>query len=128
MLVATLLAYLLGTSQVTPQMLTNYRYFRWAHGMADITPECLSAFERDRRFQQRFVGQPVEVLRHLFPKLHSGAAYAPDSYRASSVRLFFSRYAGNRFEDYWLEGTQQQFGFCVLVVDGKITDFFFVKG
>ena len=64
MLVATLLAYLLGTSQVTPQMLTNYRYFRWAHGMADITPECLSAFERDRRFQQRFVGQPVEVLRH----------------------------------------------------------------
>jgi hypothetical protein len=128
MLLATVFACLLGTMRITPQMLTHYGYFRWANGMAEITPEYLSAFERDRRFQQRFIGEPIEALRPLFPKLHSGAAYEPDSYRASSVRLFFSRYTGNRFEDYWLEGTQQQFGFCVLVVDGRIKDFFYVKG
>lgn len=127
-LASMILAYFLGTGQITPHMLTDYGYYRWAKGWAQITPECLSAFERDARFQERFVGKSIEVLRPFFPKIHSGAGYDPSSYRATNVRSFFSRYVGNQFEDYWLDGTQQEFGFCVLVVDGKIRDFFFVKG
>ena len=125
---ALILAHFFGNGQITPHMLTDYGYFRWAHGRAEVTPEYLLAFERDPRLQQRFVGQSIEALRAFFPKIQAGAGYDPTSYRATNVRLFFSRYAGNRFEDYWLEGTQQEFGFCVLVVDGKIRDFFFVKG
>jgi len=121
-------AYLLGTGQITRPMLTDYGYFRWTQGRAPLQPEYLSTFTRDYRFRQRFVGKPIEALRPFFPKLHAGAGYDPSSYRATNVRTFFSRYAGNRFEDYWLDGTQQEFGFCVLVVDGKIRDFFFVKG
>jgi len=127
-LAAMILAYLLTTTEITPHMLADYGYFRWAHGKAPITPEHLLAFERDYRFQQRFVGQSIESLRPFFPNLQAGAGYDPASYRATNVRSFIPRYAGNRFEDYWLEGTQQDFGFCVLVVDGKIRDFFFVKG
>ncbi len=39
-----------------------------------------------------------------------------------------SSYSGKVFEDYWINGDENQFGYCVLVIDGIIRDFFFVKG
>jgi hypothetical protein len=127
-LVLVIVTYLLGTWKITPHMLTDSGYFRWAHGMAPFQPKYRSAFEHDYRLQQRFVGQSIESLRPLFPKLHSGAGYDPDSYRAKNVREFFSQSSGTRTEVYWLDGTQQEFGFGVLVKDGKIREFFPMKG
>jgi hypothetical protein len=123
-------AHLFGTGRLTPHMVADYGYLRWAHGKAPFQPAYLSAFTQDARFRQRFLGQPIDSLRTLFPGLHSGAEYDPTSYRAVNVQSLFPRYNRNRFEHYWLDGTQhqQQFGFCVLVVDRKIVDFFWVKG
>jgi len=127
---ATALAHLLGTGQLTPHMMLDYGYLRWTHGKGPFQPVYLSAFTHDGRFRQVFLGKPIESLRPFFPSLHSGAEYDSTSYRAVNVRLFFSWYGGNRFEDYWFDNPeqQQQFGFCALVVDGKIADFFWVKG
>ena len=103
-------------------------YCLWVRGMVPLQPEYLSAFTRDYDFRQKFVGQPIEALRPFFPKLHSGTTYDPSSYRANGVQQWFTKDNGTKFEDFWLEGTQQDFGYCVLVVDDKIRDFFFVKG
>jgi hypothetical protein len=130
LVVATALAHLLGTGQLTPYMLEDFGYLRWAHGKAPFQPAYLSAFTRDGRFRHRFLGQSIESLRPLFPGLHSGAGYDSASYRAVHVQSFFPDYSGSRFEDYWLDGVQHQgqSGFCALVIDGKIADFFWVKG
>lgn len=103
-------------------------YCLWTHGMVSLEPDYLLAFTRDFHFRQKFVGQPIEALHPFFPRLHSGTAYDPSSYRAFGVQQWFTKYKGTKFEDFWLEGTQQDFGYCVLVVDDKIRDFFFVKG
>ena len=126
-LIATVL-HLFGSGRLTREMVKDFGYYRWTHGNAKFQPHYLETFERDYRFRQRFIGQSIESLRPLFPKLHSGRDYNPASYRGKNVRSFFSRYPGLRHEDFWLSGTEGEFGYCVLVVDGKIADFFFVKG
>ena len=127
-IVAAALAYLVWVEHVTAPMLKDYGYYRWAHGRAPYQPECLLTFTRDDRFQQQFVGKPIDSMRPLFPGLHSGAGYDPGSYRGTTRRYYICRYTGTRFEDYWFDGTENDSGFCALVVDGKIRDFFYVKG
>lgn len=121
-------AFFLQTGQITRPMLRNYGYFRWAHGKAPFESEYLWTFTRAPLFQQRFLGKPIESLRPYLPKLQAGVNYDPNSYRATGIRGIRTRYEGTRFEDFWFDGTQQEFGFCVLVVDGKIRDFVLVKG
>lgn len=119
---------LFSPGRLTCEMAKDFGYYQWSRGAGTFKAEYLKIFMRDYRFRQRFVGQPISSLRLLFPNLHSGAAYDPGSYRARNVRGFFSHYPGLNYEDFWLGGIQNDFGSCVLVVDGRIADFFFVKG
>ena len=127
-LTALLFVYLFGAGQLTREMVKDFGYYRWTHGAAQFQPHYLETFQRDYRFRQRFIGQSIESLRPLFPQLHNGADYATNSYRAKNVRLFFPEYPGTSHQDYWLGGTEDDFGYCVLIVDGKIRDFVLVKG
>jgi hypothetical protein len=100
----------------------------WSAGLAKYKSQHLDAFTRDPKFRGRFIGRPIETLRPLFPNLHSGRMYSSDSYRHESVQGSLKRASGVTKEDYWLDGDENAFGYCVLVVDGKIHSFFFVKG
>jgi len=128
-LLAALFAWLRHTGSITSEMITHPGYALWAHGSTTIQPDYIATFTRDDEFRQRLVGQPIEVLRPYFPKLHSGATYSPYSYRASGVQsMLDGKASGHRIEDYWVDGTEQNFDYCILVEDGKIRDFFFIKG
>lgn len=120
--------YSFSSGKLTREMVKDIGYYRWAHRTGPFKPHFIETFERDYRFRQRFIGQSIETLRPMFPRLHSGSGYSAKSYRAENVRTFFVRYPGTRHEDFWLDGSEDDFGYCVLVVDGKIADFFFVKG
>jgi hypothetical protein len=117
-----------STGRITPAMIEDRGYYRWTRACGEFRGNYLETFKHDYRFHQQFIRKPIDSLRPLVPSLHSGAAYSSGSYRATNVRSLFPRYIGTRFEDYWLDGAQDDFGFCVLVVDGKVRDFFWVKG
>ena len=118
---------IISSGTVTKEMIKDIGYFRWTHG-GPYRPEYVEAFERDYAFQRQFIGKPIASVKPLFPQLHSGATYHKGSYRAVNVSAYFSNYSGKVFENYWLGGEENHFGFCVLVIDGRIRDFIHVKG
>lgn len=120
--------YLSRSGILTWEMYKDPGYRRWALGEGAYNPEYFSTFLRDPPFRDSLVGRPIEVLKPLFPGLQSGANYRPSSYRAEGRRPYLARYAGSRVEDYWVDGTQHDFGLCVVAVDGRIKAFHLIKG
>lgn len=111
---------------LTGQMLKDHGYYLWAHGKERYKPEYLAAFARDPRFRQRYVGHEVDSLHGLFPRLYGGARYDPDRLRALNPgHTFVPGNTGEPFQTYWLDQLQPGITYCVLVVDGKVADFFF---
>jgi hypothetical protein len=117
-----------ASGRLTSEMAKHPSYLLWSKGFVKYRYTHLQCFTRDWTFRKQFVGKPIDALRPLFPNLHSGASYSPDSYRRRNVKGFLERVDGDTKEDYWLDDDQNADGYCVLVVDGKIRSFFFVKG
>lgn len=120
--------YLSWSGILTWKMIREPGYRRWVYGSEAYKPEYFSMFMQDPPFRDSLVGRPIESLRPLFSELHSGANYRPSSYRAEGRQPYLALYAGSRVEDYWVDGTQHDFGLCVVVVDGKIKSFHLIKG
>jgi hypothetical protein len=123
-----LLVYFSRSGFLTYEMYKDFGYLHWTHGLAPFQPKYLSTFLRDHRFRQRHIGQPITALKSLFPDLHSGASYSPNSYRAKSIKNWLSMLGDIHGERYWVSGTEDDFGLCILVVEGKVKDFILVKG
>jgi hypothetical protein len=110
---------------ITSEMLKSFSYFRWAHNAGEYKPEFLTSFMRDPRFRERFRGKPTATLRPYFPSLQNQTNYNTNSYRARNSP---TNPGPQHVEHYWLDGSEQDFGVCVLVIDGKIAQFLWVKG
>jgi len=112
----------------TREMRQDQGYYLWTCREAPYQPKYLEAFARDRRFQHRFLGEAVDSLHANFPALYGGPYYDPDAFRAVNVGHTFPKLkAGARIQVYWLDSKQWGLTYCVLVVDGKIRDFFHVE-
>jgi hypothetical protein len=114
------------SGRLTVEMLKDRGYYRWAHGKGHYDSKYLSAFARDSRLQQRFVGEPVDSLHALFPRLWGGPG--------CSIRPLKQLNAGHRFRSsrewygsYWLDQTQHGLVYVALLVDGKVVDFCWVR-
>jgi hypothetical protein len=116
------------SGSLTPAMLKDHAYYRWAHGVGRYEPKYVAVFARDPRLRHRFIGQPVDSLHRLFPKVHGGPPYDPARFRAlNGGREFPSSVRGGWLGVYWLGQPQPSATntYCVLVRDGKIADFLF---
>ena len=123
-----LCAYWFASGGLTGQMLKDRGYYLWAHEQGRYKPEYLATFARDAALQRRFLGKPVDSLHRFFPWLYYGSArYDPDALRLINPGHSFPSYKGALVQVYRLDPGQWGLVYCVLVVDGQIKDFFFVK-
>jgi hypothetical protein len=113
---------------LTLEMLKDHGYYLWTRGKAPYQPKYMEAFARDPRFRQRYVGQAVDSVHGLFPRLWGGAPSDPQRLRTFNPdHVFPPRPPGARYGAYWLDGSQRGLTYCALLQDGKIVDFFFVE-
>lgn len=112
---------------MTSVMRTHPRYYLWSRGFISASEDIHAAFTRDTEHQKSLMGQPIEALRRLFPDMQDGTHYSADSYRG----FFATRtdLPGRPITCYWLMGgTEDDWGYCAIVRQGRIMDFQFVKG
>jgi hypothetical protein len=116
------------SGSLTPEMLKDHGYYRWAHGEGSYEQKYVAAFARDPRFRQRFIGQPLDSLHRFFPQVRDGPAYDPARFRAmNGGREFPSSIRGGWLALYWLGRYQPGATntYCVLIIDGKVAEFLF---
>lgn|GEM_PF-4518125 len=111
---------------MSPEMRTRPSYFLWSQGLRPLTPESLSAFTRDRAFRTELHGQTLAVLEPLFPDMHDGSEYPPESYRGQ-FGLSINDWNGEPAEFLWLT-RDGVFGYVVLHRDQRIVQFQWIKG
>ena len=126
MVVFTLLLVVWQFIPMTSEMRYRPHYYFWSHGLCPISQSSYLAFQRDITFQNDLIGEPVDSIRSLFPEWNDGSRYRSDSYR-SVYRPTLDR-AEEPVDCYWLRGSEDNFGFCVLTRDGIIVSFRYVKG
>jgi len=116
---------------ITREMVSIPGYYKWTKGRGSLDSKIYAAFTRDKRFQSTLIGQPVEIIQPLFPRMTTGAEYPGDSYRA--IHRLTEWPQGQPVTSYWLNGEDNenngnQFGFCVIARDGMIVAFKWIKG
>lgn len=123
---------------VSREMIGTPGYFAWTRGSGELTYPIFQAFTRDHRFRDALVGGPVEWVLERFPEANDGSEYSEGSYR--NVYRPETTLGGDPIDHvYWLNGSnlsdrskaiaeEDNFGYCVLVRDGKIVEFRWVKG
>ena len=123
------LTYCFLSGRFTHQMLKDSGYYHWTHEKRGYEPKYLEAFARDTRFRHRFLGEAVDSLHALFPELYgAGVKYNPEALREGNLGHNFRQYPDSaRLQVYRLGSTERGSMYCVLVVDGKVSDFFFVN-
>lgn len=116
---------------ITREMISISGYYHWCRGQGSLDSEVYAAFTRDMRFQATLIGRPIQAIQPLFPRMTTGVEYPADSYR--SINRPTEWPAGHPITCYWLNGEDNenhghQFGYCVLVRDGVIVRFKWIKG
>ena len=111
---------------MTSEMRCRPNYYFWSRGSLPISQSSYLAFKRDIEYQNQLIGSPIESIQDLFPEWTDGSDYRPGSYRAVH-RTTLDR-DENPVDCFWLRGSEDDFGFCVLTRDGIIVGFRYVKG
>lgn len=128
-LIAALFVALMLTWIMIPmssEMRWRPHYYAWSRGYCSLSHDAYLAFKRDSEFQSELIGRPVDSIRHLFPDMNDGSDYRLGSYR-SLYRPTVDRQR-QPVDYYWLKGSENDFGFCVLVKNGVIIEFRYIKG
>jgi hypothetical protein len=120
--------YWIFLGRYTREMRQDHGYYLWTCRKAPYQPKYLEAFARDHRFQKRFLGEAVDSLLGDFPALYGGPGYYPEAFSAINPGHTFPKLKPDALiQVYWLDSKQRGLTYCVLVVDGKICDFFYVE-
>lgn len=118
-------------------MVGTQGYFEWTQGQRETTYPIHQAFTRDYRLRNSLKGEPIEWILERYPEASNGSEYSEHSYRGSYQPDSASD--GHPIDEvYWLDGinptdngienAEDNFGFCVLVREGKIVEFRWIKG
>jgi len=122
---------------MTEEMRIRPGYFLWTKGIASLNLERYQAFTRDLEFRDSLIGEPLDRLKALFPDMSDGSEYSLQSYRSSNRIMVDSE--DNPVDCFWLNGEwlfsqrdnyteEDDFGYCVLVRNGSILGFRWIKG
>ena len=125
LLFAVLCAFWFASGRLTGEMLRDRGYYLWAKGEGHYRSDYLSTFSRDRKLQQRFLGQPVDTLHPYFPNLYGAGRFDAASLQAINPGHTFPRIEGHRVQTYSLDSWLGGRVYCVLVLGGDVKDFFF---
>ena len=125
------------TCPITNEMVGTQGYFKWTQGHRETTYPIHQAFTRDYRLRNSLKGESIEWILERYPEASNGSEYAANSYRgsykpdsASDGQLIDEVYwlDGINPIEYGIENAENNFGFCVLVREGKIVEFRWIKG
>lgn len=106
--------------------LKNPDYFLWTVHGGPFKSKYHALMGRDCLLDFTFRGKSAESLRAWFPDLADGSTFEPKSYRGSYTSSAVE--SNPHAKVYWESPDECSFGWCFVLVDGKVTAIHLVKG
>lgn len=117
--------YHLTAESVNPA--TNLPYIAWKMGLGGFRSEYAWMINRDNAYWQQFMGQPYEQFRlSMGNEFHDGSRFPISSARGKFFAVNSRRNPDAQY--LFFDDNHAAWGWCVIVVDGRVSGFALAKG